>query len=35
MSKDTQKDKEYLEHLNDSKIVNAEVENELKKAFIS
>ena len=35
MSKDTQKDKEYLEHLNDSKIVNVEVENELKKSFIS
>lgn len=25
-----QKDKEYLEHLADSKIVNVEVENELK-----
>lgn len=35
MSKDTQKDKEYLEHLADSKIVNVEVENELKKSFIS
>ena len=35
MSKETQKDKEYLEHLADSKIVNVEVENELKKSFIS
>ena len=35
MSKDSQKDKEYLEHLADSKIVNVEVENELKKSFIS
>ena len=35
MSKDNLKDKEYLEHLADSKIVNVEVENELKKSFIS
>lgn len=35
MSNMNQKDKEYLEHLADSKIVNVEVENELKKSFIS
>ncbi len=29
------KDREYIEHLADSKIVNVEVENELKKSFIS
>lgn len=29
------KDKEYVEHLADSKIVNLEVQNELKKSFIS
>ena len=37
MSKDTlkDKDKEYLEHLDDSKVLNVEVENELKKSFIA
>ena len=35
MSKESMKDKEYLEHLADSKIVNVEVESELKKSFIS
>lgn len=37
MSKDTLKDKdrEYLEHLDDSKVLNVEVENELKKSFIA
>ena len=35
MSTIKDKDKEYIEHLADSKIVNVEVENELKKSFIS
>ena len=35
MSKESMKDKEYLEHLADSKIINVEVESELKKSFIS
>ena len=35
MSTMKDKDKEYIEHLADSKIVNVEVENELKKSFIS
>ena len=29
------KNNEYIEHLNDSKIVNLEVQQELKKSFIS
>ena len=35
MSTTNNKDKEYLEHLSDSKIVNVEVESELKKSFIA
>lgn len=35
INKNDSKDKEYVEHLADSKIVNLEVQTELKKSFIS
>ena len=35
IGKDKDKDKEYLEHLADSKIIGVEVESELKKSFIA